>query len=170
VYFVSGGQINFLIPYATTPGLKAVTITTPGGPINGNVRVMTSAPGLFIKDQQQPPKGAILNQNSGENTQSSPARRGEVVQIYGTGPGSLSSAPVDGGPAPGSPLITTTATPQVYIGGVEAQVQFSGLAPGFAGLWQINAVVPERTFVSGRVAVNVFMNGVDSNEVALFVQ
>jgi uncharacterized protein (TIGR03437 family) len=170
VYFVSSGQINFLIPYTTTPGLKTVTITTPAGPLNGNLRVMTSAPGLFVKDQQQHPKGAILNQTSAENTQSTPARRGEVIQIYATGPGALSSAPVDGGAAPSSPLITTTATPQVFIGGVEAQVQFSGLAPGFAGLWQINAVVPDRAFVSGRVPVNVLMNGVDSNEVGLFVQ
>jgi hypothetical protein len=30
--------------------------------------------------------------------------------------------------------------------------------------------VPDRAFVSGRVPVNVFMNGVDSNEVGLFVQ
>jgi uncharacterized protein (TIGR03437 family) len=169
IYFVSSGQINFLLPYATTAGLKTVAITTPSGTLNGNVRVIVSAPGLFIKDQQTPPKGAILNQDGVENTQSVPARRGSVIAIYATGPGPLSRAPVDGGPAPSDPLITTSQTPQVYIAGVEAQVQFSGLAPTFAGLWQINAVVPDQRFIAGRVPVTIFQNGVDSNEVSVFV-
>jgi uncharacterized protein (TIGR03437 family) len=53
---------------------------------------------------------------------------------------------------------------------VEAQVQFSGLNPDAPGLWQINVFVPDRPFITGRVPVRVFMDGVDSNEVALFVQ
>lgn len=169
IYFVSSGQINFLIPYTTSPGLRSVRITTTSGTVNGNVRVIASAPGLFAKDQAQPPKGAILNQDSTENTQNNPARRGQVIQIYATGPGALSSTPGDGGAAPAEPLITTTSTPQVFIGGIAADVQFTGLAPGFAGLWQINAFVPNQSFLSGRVSVQLFMNGVDSNEVAIFV-
>lgn len=171
VYFANNQQINFLIPYGTAPGLQPIQITTGSGTVQSNVRVISAAPGLFVKDatQQQPPKGAVLNQDSAENTQGNPARRGSVIQIYGTGPGALSTAPQDGGAAPTSPLTTTTSTPQVFIGGVEATVQFSGLAPGFAGLWQVNATIPDRPFITGRVSVNVFMNGVDSNEVSIFV-
>lgn len=171
VYFVSAAQINFLIPYQTTPGLKPLQIRTAGGTISGNVRVMAAAPGLFIKEaaNAQPPKGAILNQDSTENTSSNVARRGQVIQIYATGPGLLNQSITDGAGAPSSPLVTTVSKPEVHIAGVKADVQFSGLAPNFAGLWQINAAIPERPFIAGRVPVQVFMDGVDSNEVSIFV-
>jgi uncharacterized protein (TIGR03437 family) len=75
------------------------------------------------------------------------------------------------GAAPGaSPLITTKSTPQVFIGGVEAKVQFTGLNPDAPGLWQINAFVPDLSFITGRVPVRVFMDGVDSNEVYVVIQ
>jgi len=171
LYFVSSRQINFLVPYQLTPGLHPVQVKTPGGVQAGTVRIMSAAPGIFIKDtgQQQPPKGAILNQDGTENTSSNPVRRGQVISIFATGPGRLDRELQDGAQAPGEPLVRTRSTPQVFIGGVEARVQFSGLAPGFAGLWQINAFVPEKAFLAGRTPVQVFMDGVDSNEVTIFV-
>jgi uncharacterized protein (TIGR03437 family) len=172
IYFVSASQINFLIPYQTAAGLRNVQVKTGSGTVNGKVRVISAAPGLFIKDtsQQVPPKGAILNEDSSENTSSNLARRGRVISIYATGPGALDQTLEDGAAAPSQePFARTKSTPQVYIGNVLAQIQFSGLAPTFAGLWQINAVVPDQPFVTGRVPVQVFMDGVDSNEVAVFV-
>ena len=78
------------------------------------------------------------------------ARRGQVIQIYA--------------------IIWSIRDPnQVYIGGIEARVDFSGMAPDLAGVWQINAAIPDRPFVSGRLPVIVFMDGVDSNEVTIFV-
>jgi uncharacterized protein (TIGR03437 family) len=171
LYFVSATQVNFLIPAGLEPGLRPIEVKTPSATVSGNVRIMTAAPGLFVKEttQQWPPKGAALNQDGRENTSDNPARRGEIVQIYGTGPGSMANAVVDGAGAPRDPLNTTRSTPQVYIGGVAAQVQFSGLTPDLAGLWQINAYIPNRPFLAGRVPVQVFVDGVDSNEVAIFV-
>ncbi len=169
IQFVGPTQINFLVPASTTTGLKEVRVTTPSGTVSGNMRVVTAAPGIMVQDNATPPKGAIRNQDNGLNSESAPARRGEVIQIFGTGAGALSTPVADGAAAPASPLVTTTSTPQVFIGGMEATVQFSGLTPGAVGLWQVNAVVPERLAVSGRVPVIVFLDGVDSNEVAVFV-
>ena len=171
LYDVRSTQITFLIPGATAAGLRPVQITTSAATVNGSVRVIGSAPGLFTKDAQVPPKGAIRNQDGvTENTSSTPAKRGDVISIYATGPGALSRQ-VDDGAAPGAaPLAETKSTLQVYIGGVEAKVQFSGLNPDAPGLWQINAVVPDLPFITGRVPVRVFMDGVDSNEVTVFVQ
>lgn len=170
LYFVAATQVNFLIPGAATAGLKDVSIRTAGATLTGKVRVVTTGPGLFTKDNSiSPPRGAVLNQDSAENTEGTPARRGQVVQLFGTGPGAVSAAVADGANAPATTLVNTRSTPQVFIGGVSANVQFSGLAPNLIGLWQINAFVPEQPFVAGRVPVRVYMDGVDSNEVSIFV-
>ena len=49
---------------------------------------------------------------------------------------------VSGQPSPASPLPQTTTTPTVTIGGVNAPVGFSGLAPGIVGLYQVNVTLP----------------------------
>ena len=36
----------------------------------------------------------------------------------------------------------TTTTPVITINGIQAQILFSGLAPGFIGLYQVNLIVP----------------------------
>lgn len=168
VYFVSPNQINFLLPYATQPGVRPVVVKTASATLNGTVRVLRAAPGIFIQDTATPPKGAILNENSTLNATGNRARRGEVIQIYGTGAGRFQGAVEDGAAASG--LVASTATPQVFVGGVEARVQFSGLTPGLAGLWQINVFVPDHAFLSGRVPVIVFVDGIESNEAGLFVE
>lgn len=163
-------QVNFLIPSGVEPGVRPVRIVSGGAEVNGSLRVMHSAPGIFVIDATVTPgRGAILNQNGTINSQENPARRGEVIQIYATGPGPLSAPIADGAASPQSPLVTTVSTPQVFVAGVSSRVQFSGMAPNFAGLWQVNAFVPEQGFISGRVPLKIFMDGVDSNEVSFFV-
>lgn len=172
IYYVdpARNQVNFLIPSGVQPGIRTVRIQSGGGEQSGSLRVMHAAPGIFVIDQSVTPgRGAILNQNGSINSESNRARRGEVIQIYANGPGALSAPIADGAASPASPLVTTVSTPQVYIAGVPAVVQFSGMAPNFAGLWQVNAFVPEQSFISGRVPLKIFMDGVDSNEVSFFV-
>jgi len=168
--YVSDTQINFLIPLEVTPGLRGVAVTTAQGTLNGEVRVINAAPGLFQQDTAEPPRGAIQNQDFSENHSTRPAIRGQAIILYATGPGAFNQQIAIGSAAPAEePLVRTQSTPQVFIGGVEAEVQFSGLAPNFAGLWQINAIVPDLPFLFGRLPVVVFMNGVDSNEVTVHV-
>ena len=47
-----------------------------------------------------------------------------------------------GYPAAEVPLSETTVQPQVTFGGVPGGVIYSGLTPGFVGLYQINVSVP----------------------------
>lgn len=171
LFDVRSNQITFLIPAAAAPGVRPVSITTGGGTVNGNVRIIASAPGIFVKDTATPPRGAARNQDGvTENSQAAPARRGEIISLFGTGPGPFNQTVRDGEIPGANPLITTRATPQVFIGGVQAEVQFSGLNPNAPGLWQLNAIIPDQAFITGRTAVRVFMDGVDSNEVTIFVQ
>ena len=57
----------------------------------------------------------------------------------------------DGTPNPNNP-VPTPDTPVVYINGTRldpSQVQYSGLAPGFIGLWQVNAQIPTTVPTAG---------------------
>jgi uncharacterized protein (TIGR03437 family) len=81
-----------------------------------------------------------------------PASPGDVVQIYATGlgratpngnPAASTLRTGDVAPANASVLYRTLETPEVTIGGVPAVVDFSGMAPGFAGLYQVNVKVPD---------------------------
>jgi uncharacterized protein (TIGR03437 family) len=171
INFVSPTQINFVIPYQIAPGLHSVVVAGVLGSVTlatGTVRVINAAPGVFKLDEATPPRGAILNQDNSLNAQNRPAIRGQAIQIFATGHSTLSQQIADGAAGP-VPVVTTQVAPQVFIGGVECTVEFSGLAPGFAALWQINARIPQLSFLSGKLPVQVFMNGVDSNEVTIYV-
>src|ERR1035438_3069446 len=48
-----------------------------------------------------------------------------------------------GDSVPASGQVTTASQPVVYIGATQGAVQYSGLAPGYPGLWQINVQIPD---------------------------
>src|SRR5260370_25682316 len=75
-------------------------------------------------------------------TPSKPAVPNEILIAYGTGRGGLNSPPATGSATPASPPVTARLLPSITIGGQPAEVQFAGLASGFAGLAQFNFRVP----------------------------
>jgi uncharacterized protein (TIGR03437 family) len=87
------------------------------------------------------------------------------VLIYCTGLGAVKSPPADGAAGNGQ---TTIVVPTVTMGGTKAIVSFSGLAPGFVGLYQINAEVPAG-LSAGNEPVVVEVTGVSSNSVLLAI-
>jgi uncharacterized protein (TIGR03437 family) len=80
-----------------------------------------------------------------------PAAVGDSIQIYYTGGGKATPdgdparPPLATGtvaPADGSVIYRTVVQPAITIGGVAAPVLFSGIAPGNAGLYQVNTTIP----------------------------
>jgi uncharacterized protein (TIGR03437 family) len=100
------------------------------------------------------------------------AARNSVIQIFATGAGAMTGAPADGTPTPSSPpFAQTILNPRVFIGNEEATVEFSGLAPGYVGVWQINARVPDVPTVTGQISVVVVApGGYASNAVTIWVE
>jgi uncharacterized protein (TIGR03437 family) len=70
---------------------------------------------------------------------------GEVLILYASGLGAVTPPVASGAPAPGKPLSVTQLTPAVTVGGVAAAVRFSGLVPGYVGLYQINFQLASNT-------------------------
>jgi uncharacterized protein (TIGR03437 family) len=71
-----------------------------------------------------------------------PAAAGETLEIYGLGLGVTNPMVQAGVRSPASPPARALETPRLQIGGKDAVVVFAGLAPGFAGVYQVNAIVP----------------------------
>jgi uncharacterized protein (TIGR03437 family) len=113
-------------------------------------------------------QGAIVNQDSSFNSTANPAPAGSVIQIFATGLGETNPPLPAGEAASIQPPYNVTVNPvTVWIDGQRADVQFSGAAPGFAGLFQINAIVPRSALQGNSVPLQIQVNGKQSNTVTL---
>jgi uncharacterized protein (TIGR03437 family) len=143
LYLVSPGQISALVPYGTPAGTARVAVVVGGTKSEDvEVRVAATAPGVFSTLQSGFGPGAILKTDYTLVTASNRAKRGDVVQVYLTGLGKVTPAVGDGVGASPAVLSNADTTVNVYVGGVKARVLFKGLAPGFAGLYQLNVEIP----------------------------
>jgi uncharacterized protein (TIGR03437 family) len=97
-----------------------------------------------------------------------PAHPGDVLQVYVTGLGTATPNGDPNGtvlptgiiaPVNGDPLYSTVATPTVTIGGQAAAVLFSGLAPGYAGLYQVNVQIPSTVPPGDDVPIQISLAG-----------
>jgi uncharacterized protein (TIGR03437 family) len=161
-------QINFQVPWEVANGPMA-NITIQDGTATSAalaVPVLAAQPGIFNYTVAGDTFGAILHANFQLANTANPAKDGETVLIYCTGLGAVSSPPADGAAGNGQ---ETTSTPTVTIGGSKSIVSFSGLAPTFVGLYQVNAEIPAG-LKSGNQPVVITLAGASSNSVLLPVK
>jgi uncharacterized protein (TIGR03437 family) len=164
--YVSPSQINFQVPGATPVGgleeIQVARISTGQVLASWLFQIDAVSPGLFTVDGSGSGQLAAVNQDGSVNNGANPAKAGNIVTLYATGQGAVDGMPLDGQPAQG--IVSTAETPQVFINSgfvPGGDVQFSGLAPGFAGLWQINVQVPSDA-PPGDVVVFIIYGGVNS--------
>jgi len=133
--------------------------------------VAAAQPGIFTVNQQGTGQGAIMKSDQVTLAQpGTPASIGETVVIYCTGLGAVTPAVKEGAPAPALPLSTTVNPVTVTIGGVAAHVAYNGLTPGYAGLYQVNAVVPAGITTGDAVPVVLSVAGQTSPPATIAVR
>jgi len=170
LFYVSPTQINFQMP--PEPVGAGVSVTVVSGGINSlqaTVNIAPAGPGIFTSTSNGTGQGAVLNQDYSANSAQNPAAAGSVIQIFATGLGLTNPQLAAGQPGSASPLNMTVNTPVVIIDGVPGQVSFSGLAPGFVGLYQVNVQVPAGT-PSGAATLQIQINGQTSNTATVAIR
>lgn len=162
-------QISFQVPFEAPAGANVNVVIDNNGARNTAVAVAlrTAQPGIFLIDGSN---GAFLHADFSVVTAANPAARGEVLLLFLTGLGAVSPAVSSGAPAPAQePLARTTAAPALTTGGQTAEIFYSGLAPGFIGLYQMNFRVPANA-PAGSVDVVVATGGNMSNVAKLEIR
>jgi uncharacterized protein (TIGR03437 family) len=154
-FYVQRDQINVQAPYdlasQTSARIVVRYLDSVSAPIT--VPVAAAIPGIFTASSGRG-QAALLNQDFSYNSAANPALLGSVVQIYLTGQGATNPLVLTG-QLPTAPYPVPALPVTVSIGGRPARTTFAGLAPGFAGLLQVNAIVPDDVVPGDNVALTV---------------
>jgi uncharacterized protein (TIGR03437 family) len=167
MFYSTSGQLGIQIPVELDGQTSAEVQVTVGGQTSQVQRVNLSSvkPGLFTVTQDGRGTAVCIHSDGVTPvTAELPAHPGEVVIFYGTGLGPLNPPLGTGKPSTGN---QTIFMPTITIDGLDAEVQFSGVAPGFVGLNQINVVVPGLARTNAADPVVLTVNGVPANQVTL---
>ena len=164
LFYVSATQISFLIPAGTAIGTGMIAVTTASGTFTNTIAVTSSAPGLFTANANGlgPLSAQVLSvTRGGVQTYSNtavlsgtayvnapivftPAADSFYLLLYGTG--------FDDGK-----VVTVTINGQTYT------PVYSGPQGTFAGLDQIDLLLPATLAGSGAVSVTITVDGAVSN-------
>jgi uncharacterized protein (TIGR03437 family) len=171
--FVSDTRITTIVPYAiagrATTRMAVVYRNTASAAITLNVA--DAAPGIFALNPAG--EGAILNEDGTGNTPLAPAPKGTTIVLFGTGEGVSSPLSIDGRIIPADDTQATHPVQQVSvtIGGVPAQVQYAGSAPGLiSGVLKVSVVVPDDAPSGSAIPVVLTVGTVDSPPVTMAVE
>jgi uncharacterized protein (TIGR03437 family) len=167
--YISPGQVNALVPSNVATGTQPITITVAGAtttaysvtvnpvqpgldaPPSFNIGGTQYAVALFAGGAFVLPEGAIAGLNS------RPAQPGDEIVLYGIGFGPVTPNIPAGQLAQQANTLASAFS--MSIGSVPVtNVPYSGLAPGFTGLYQFNVVVPANTG-SGAVPLTFTVDG-----------
>ncbi|HXE76452.1 MAG TPA: methyltransferase domain-containing protein [Candidatus Xenobia bacterium] len=175
-------QVNVAIPPGLDPGPARLRVLSgercsPEVTISlaeGTTCVETHSPAYapaILPDPEGAGRSRIFIAGAEASARRRPARRGtDVLEIFCSGLGPVSNPPPAGAPASDNPLSETVLVPLVTIGGVPADVIFSGLVPGEVGLYQVSVPVPAEAPTGPAVPVVLRIGGATSDIVTIAVE
>ena len=164
LFFVSPGQINFLVPAGTATGPATITVNTTSGSLTTTINISASTAALFTANnngsgplaaqvvavapggQESYTDTASLSGTAYVNTpiSFSPAADTFYLLLYGTG-------------------FDIAKTVTVTINGKTFTPSYFGLQGGFAGLDQVNILLPASLADAGQVNISITVDGQTSN-------
>jgi uncharacterized protein (TIGR03437 family) len=177
LFFVSAGQINFLIPTGTAPGDATIIITGGDGRRStGRAKIETVAPGLFSANSNGVGVAAAVVLRIKANGD----RVYEPVSAFDSAQQRFVAVPIDLGPSTDAVYVLFYGTGIRFrsglagvtanIGGTNAGVLYAGGDTGFTGLDQINVLLPRSLAGSGEVDVVLTVDGKTANTVKIHVK
>lgn len=155
VSYVSPTQVNVQVPSTISFNQNLNVVLTFKGQSTAAFPIATRrvyggmlAPAQFkVGDKQfvyasKGNTGTIVSNGTIPGVASAPATPGETLVLFGSGFGDMTpfNIPI-AGQIP-STLGTLSFPVTVKVGGIDSQVTFQGVVPGFVGLYQFNIVVP----------------------------
>jgi uncharacterized protein (TIGR03437 family) len=156
IYYVSPVQINFLVPSLLLPGPAGVQVVLDSldGPLV-TVQLGSAAPAIFQADQQTV---IAIRLDGTLITSIAPAHPGDYVTLFATGLGQT-IPPVAYRELPTTAaFIQQMSTFQAILDGAPLDagyILYAGVAPGFAGLYQINLQLPDSVGANPEIRVGV---------------
>ncbi len=187
IFYVDANQVNVQVPFEISAGQVTVQVVRDNTPGNRVTAVVDSMSPRLFPLRQLPlapdgsPYGVVINNSDGTLAVPSnlgvgghPAKPGDVIIIYALGLGPVTPFVATGAAAPAREPLARTSNPiQVSFGSLASGIPpvtptYAGLAPGYAGLYQINVAIPLNV-PTGSLPVNVAIPGHPSNTVDLVI-
>jgi uncharacterized protein (TIGR03437 family) len=129
---ISQEQVNFQVPWEISPGTASITVSYQGQLSNAaSVEISPVAPAIFSVSRAD---GTLI-------TRDAPPRPGESLTVWATGLGAV-QVPVESGFPAENRSATTNEPTLILLNGAPCGVTFSGLAPGWVGLFHVIFDIP----------------------------
>jgi uncharacterized protein (TIGR03437 family) len=148
-------QLNFVVSPTAVANANALLQISSGGNLllATPLQIVDASPALFTVNESGTGQASVLNQDYTYNGPVTPAVRGSILMVYGTGFGVTNPSGPDG-------LSWLAAAVSAIIGGLPAEVTFAGLAPGYTtGLQQINIRIPDNCPTGAKVPIRLQLGG-----------
>ena len=167
LFFVSPSQINLLLPPEMAEGTQSLIVSTPGLPdVQSAFTVVRAAPGIFAQSLDGQSFAVAAHEDGSAVSADSPARKGELLTVYGTGFGPTDRPRPQGFAVPASPSFLITDAVNVQLGDVALTPVAAFAAVGRIGVDAVQFRVGEEA-PSGSLPLRITINGQDSNSVVL---
>ena len=170
--YISPKQVDFLVPANVATGAAQVSFTSGDGTHSAaTIQIAPVAPGLFTANSSGLAAGSALLVSGATQTP-------ENLYVVNSS-GAVVAAPVNIGTGSEQAFLILYGTGfrtagisgvTVTIGGVNAPVSFAGPQGGFAGLDQVDVVIPRSLAGKGNVTIQLTANGLAANPVNITIK
>jgi len=171
LFFVSPNQINLQLPADVEPGPQTLRIQAAGKPaVQAAFTAARNAPGIFCRQSGGLDMAVAEHEDGSAIIPASPARRDELVTVYGTGLGPYDHPAPDGFALPVDVPFPLLDPVEIVLSDVTVTPELAAGAAGRVGVQVVRFRLTPEVPAGGNVRVVLRVNGVESNPAVLPVE